>query len=227
MTSENGKVSETGSLFVQDSVFENTANAIVSFSPSENPGTNNTGITLDNVQFKGVTNAIIDKTGKTWLAGSVGSVDTFVLGPIYDDLKRQFTFGTQFTTPRQSGLVGPPVGLPKPMYFERIRTQYENLPASQFVSMKKNGAKGKATLSSFPFFLTISGDGATDDTAAFQNVINQNAGTSNIIFVDAGSYVLTDTIKVPPGAKIVGELWAQLVASVSQPPSRNQSLIQS
>ena len=34
-----------------------------------------------------------------------------------------------------------------------------------------------------------------------------------MIFIDAGSYILSDTIKVPPGAIIVGECWAQLVAS--------------
>lgn len=60
-----------------------------------------------------------------------------------------------------------------------------------------------------------SGDGVTDDTANFQKIITQNAGIS-IIYVDAGSYVLTDTIFVPAGAQIVGECWAQLVASGSK-----------
>jgi hypothetical protein len=49
----------------------------------------------------------------------------------------------------------------------------------------------------------------------FQRVLNENAGTGKIVFVDAGSYKLTDTVTVPPGSKIVGELWAQLVASGS------------
>ena len=53
----------------------------------------------------------------------------------------------------------------------------------------------------------------TDDTAAFQNVMNQYANTGKVIFTDAGSYILTDTITIPPGAKIVGECWAQLVAT--------------
>jgi hypothetical protein len=61
--------------------------------------------------------------------------------------------------------------------------------------------------------LTFIGDGSNDDTVQFQKVINQNANTDNVIFVDAGSYILTDTIHIPPGTKIVGELWAQLVAS--------------
>jgi hypothetical protein len=137
-------VDETGSLLVQDSVFENTKNAIRTFPPTDKPGANNTGITLDNVVFKGVTNAIIDKSGKTWLQGNVGSVDTFVLGPVYNGLERTFEFGTQFATPRVAGLTGGALnGLPKPIYLEHKRPQYENIPASQFISVKNNGAKGK------------------------------------------------------------------------------------
>jgi len=60
------------------------------------------------------------------------------------------------------------------------------------------------------------GDGVADDTAAFQNVMNQYANTDKVIFIDAGSYILTDTITIPPGAKIVGECWAQLVAMGSK-----------
>ena len=142
MTSESGAFSETGSVFVQDSIFENTKNAIVTFPPSDQPGQNSTGITLDNVAFKGVTNAIIDTKGKTWLQGSVGSVDTFVLGPLYKDLNRTFTYGSQLSTLRVPELLGLKNGLPKPIFLERIRPQYNDLPASQFISVKKNGAKG-------------------------------------------------------------------------------------
>lgn len=166
------------------------------------PGSNSTGITLDNVAFTTVTNAIVDSTGKTLLPGSVGSVDTFITGPEYADLTRDFTLGKQFNTPRLAGLAGNNlVGLPKPIFFEHPRPQYENLPASQFISVKKNGAKG---------------DSVTDDTLVLQAIINNYATTSNIIYINAGSYLITDTITIPPGAKIVGELWAQLVASVSE-----------
>ena len=34
-----------------------------------------------------------------------------------------------------------------------------------------------------------------------------------ILFVDVGSYILTSTIKIPPGVRIIGETWSQLVAS--------------
>jgi hypothetical protein len=201
LTAQSSKTAETGSVLIQDTVFENTVNAIVNMPPNDKPGTNSTSITLDNVMFKGVTNAIVDNTGKTWLQGSVGSVDTFVLGPNYNDLTRQYTFGTQFQTPRNKNLTGDnPNGLPKPIYFEHKRPLYQDVPVSQFVSVKKNKAMGDST---------------TDDTAALQNIFNRYAGTSNIIYINAGSYKITDTLYIPAGTRIVGELWAQLVAMVS------------
>jgi hypothetical protein len=35
---------------------------------------------------------------------------------------------------------------------------------------------------------------------------------NRIIYVDAGSYIFTDTITIPPGSRLLGESWAQLVA---------------
>src|SRR4051812_43954210 len=34
----------------------------------------------------------------------------------------------------------------------------------------------------------------------------------SIVFVDAGTYILTDSVTVPPGSRIVGEAWSQLAA---------------
>jgi hypothetical protein len=56
------------------------------------------------------------------------------------------------------------------------------------------------------------GDGSTDDTACFQRALDQCAGKS-ILFIDAGTYILADTVTVPPGSKLVGEVWSQLAAS--------------
>lgn len=43
-------------------------------------------------------------------------------------------------------------------------------------------------------------------------MLNDNRG-GKIVFVDAGTYILTDTVVVPEGSHIVGEAWAQLAAS--------------
>ncbi|KAK4141196.1 pectate lyase superfamily protein-domain-containing protein [Dichotomopilus funicola] len=195
LLSEDG-VHHTGSVLVQDSTFTNTKTAILTFTPVATKKAGTAGITLDNVAFSGVTAAIADNAGKTWLAGSVGKVDTYTIGPAFFSGagSGNFTLGTTSSTPRLQTLTGASNGLPKTPYFSRQKPLYVG---ATIVQMKKY-AKG---------------DGVTDDTAAFQSVINQYAGTGTVIFVDAGSYILTDTINVPSGTKIVGQCWSQLVAS--------------
>lgn len=81
--------------------------------------------------------------------------------------------------------------------FERSKPQYENIPASAFVSVKTGGAKG---------------DGVTDDTAAIQKVLD-SATTDQIVYFDHGAYVITSTVKVPKNIKITGEIWPLIMAS--------------
>ncbi|GJJ16246.1 hypothetical protein Clacol_010542 [Clathrus columnatus] len=73
----------------------------------------------------------------------------------------------------------------------RSRPQYETYSASQIVSVKAQGAKG---------------DGQTDDTKAIQAVFDQFSGCK-IIFFDAGTYILTDTVTIPEGTIVTGEVW--------------------
>ncbi|KAI1371648.1 glycoside hydrolase family 55 protein [Hypoxylon crocopeplum] len=71
------------------------------------------------------------------------------------------------------------------MYFERPKPQYEDRSVGDFVHVKDFGA------------------------AALYS------SQGKILFVDAGSYILTSTVTIPQGSKIVGETWSQLVASGS------------
>lgn len=58
------------------------------------------------------------------------------------------------------------------------------------------------------------GDGTTDDTAAIQNVLNMFAGCK-IIYFPAGTYIISSTVTVPAGSRLVGEGWSVLAASGS------------
>ncbi|KAI9739279.1 MAG: hypothetical protein M1834_007492 [Cirrosporium novae-zelandiae] len=82
--------------------------------------------------------------------------------------------------------------------FERSKPQYSVYPASSFISVKSNGAKG---------------DGSTDDTAAIQKIFNSAANTSSIVYFDHGAYLVTSTIQVPANIKITGEIWPLIMAS--------------
>lgn len=43
----------------------------------------------------------------------------------------------------------------------------------------------------------------------------ENAG-GKIIFADAGTYLIMDTIFIPPGTRMVGETWTQFAAAGDQ-----------
>ncbi|KAI8823239.1 glucan 1,3-beta-glucosidase [Chytriomyces cf. hyalinus JEL632] len=81
-------------------------------------------------------------------------------------------------------------------FFEKSKPQYKDLPASAFLSVKSAGAKG---------------DGSTDDTDAIQNVLN-SASSSHVVFFDHGAYLVSRTILVPKGVRIVGEAWPIIMA---------------
>ena len=61
----------------------------------------------------------------------------------------------------------------------------------------------------------VKGDGHTDDTAAIKSILSQFAGCK-IIFFDAGTYIVSDTITIPAGTQIVGEVWSQVVGTGSK-----------
>lgn len=59
----------------------------------------------------------------------------------------------------------------------------------------------------------FSGDGKTDDTTALQRAILTAAATGKIIFIDAGTYLITKTLYIPHGSKLVGETYPVLMSS--------------
>ncbi|KAF8310396.1 beta-1,3-glucanase [Clavulina sp. PMI_390] len=153
-------------------------------------------ILLENIAVSNVPTVVQDPSGSV-LAGSSGSttIAQWIQGNTYT--------GTGALSYKQGTLTKPtkPAGLTaNGKVFTRPRPQYENYAASQFVSVKSNGAKG---------------DGVTDDTAALQAVFNKYWGCK-IIYVDAGTYLITDTLKIPAGSWVVGELWSNIVASGSK-----------
>ena len=186
-----------GSVSLIDSSFTSVSIAAVIIAPpSAAPGNGSagTGLVLENVALSGVAAAVLDTAGQVHLDGSTAVVSSWILGTTYEG-----------TTKARSTANGGPVGDyrrhkglldSKGAYFERAKPQYEDLAVSNFVHVKDLGATG---------------DGSTDDTTAFQAAVYATLG--RVLFVDAGSYILTSTIIIPSGAKIVGETWSQLVAT--------------
>ncbi|EME87161.1 glycoside hydrolase family 55 protein [Pseudocercospora fijiensis CIRAD86] len=82
-------------------------------------------------------------------------------------------------------------------YFNKRQPQYLDYPISAFASIKDAGARG---------------DGVTDDTAAIQQALVANANCK-ITYFPHGIYLVTDTIYIPPGSRIVGQVWSTITAS--------------
>ncbi|KAM6513794.1 hypothetical protein FALCPG4_015007 [Fusarium falciforme] len=183
-----------GSASFVDSSFSNVSTAILVAPPKREAGSASTGIVLDNVVFEKVERAVAGINGATLLEVSP-KVEYWVLGPVYSPA-REFSWGSNTTSRphrRQAGLLDSDGA-----FFERAKPQYGDRMLSEFVHLTDFGAKG---------------DGRTDDTEAFQQALWYSQG--KVLFVDAGSYILTKTVVVPLGTKLVGEAWSQLVASGS------------
>lgn len=80
--------------------------------------------------------------------------------------------------------------------FRRRRPTYTDIPQTQIFNVKDYGAKG---------------DGVSDDTSVLNAVFSVAANLSSIVYVPFGVYVITDTIHIPLGSRIIGQAWSQLM----------------
>ena len=119
---------------------------------------------------------------------------TYILGHIYKDNNNKIssTKGTYLPYTKRGSLAAS-----NGAYYTKEQPQYTDYPLSAFASVKDAGAAG---------------DGVTDDTAALQRALLANAHCK-VTYFPHGVYVVTDTLYVPPGSRIVGEVWSTITAS--------------
>ncbi|KAJ7227992.1 pectate lyase superfamily protein-domain-containing protein [Mycena haematopus] len=156
-------------------------------------------IALDNVAFNNIATATIQDSSGVVVPGQSGSytIDKWFQGNTYFGAAPTYTRGTYDTLIKRSSILEDDTG----SYFTKSRPQYNTYLSSQFLSVVSvGGAKG---------------DGVTDDSAAINNFISQHAGCG-ILFFDAGTYLVKDTIFVPPGTIIVGEMFSTIVGAGSK-----------
>jgi uncharacterized Zn-finger protein len=79
-----------------------------------------------------------------------------------------------------------------------LLSRYTDIGLSQIIDVKAYGAQG---------------DGYADDTAALNSVFAIAANMSSIVYFPFGVYLIKDTINIPVGTRIVGQAWAQLMAT--------------
>ncbi|KAI6356028.1 hypothetical protein MCOR25_007982 [Pyricularia grisea] len=182
--------SAVGSVVLIDSEIINTPIGVVTSrkppGQENNPAQSNT-LMLENIRLSNVPTAISGPNNSVLLAGSASSttIAGWGQGNRYTASSGPTAFQGQ-TTPfsRPAALTS------GTNFYERSRPSYAEVPASQFVSVKSEGAKG---------------DGKTDDTAAIIAAVNKASSSKKVLFFDYGMYVVTSTIYIPAGMRITGE----------------------
>ncbi|KJR87858.1 LysM domain protein [Sporothrix schenckii 1099-18] len=185
-----------GSMIITDCVFYFVDTAIKTTLVADN----SSSFLLQNSLFVQVPVAVYDTgAAKTLLAGSsTGNVQvaSWGFGNIVSGTSGTSVFqnGNAITAPvRPASLL--PVGSGN--WFTRSAPTYADasIPATAIVNVKTKGAAG---------------DGATDDTAALNQALAAAANASQIVFFPYGVYVVTDTLHIPLGSRIVGQAWSTI-----------------
>ncbi|KAG2176475.1 hypothetical protein INT43_005715 [Umbelopsis isabellina] len=199
MTAGGSSAQAVGSVTLLDVSISNTPVGILTGTTSSSQTKTSGSLLLDNVKVSNVPTIVKGSSGSTILAGTTGSttVKSWGQGSLYTSTSGSGSFNQNNlpTAPTKGANLLASTGY----FFERPRPQYENYPVSSFVSVKGFGAKG---------------DGSTDDTAAIQSVLNAYAGCK-IIYFPAGTYIISSTVTVPAGSRLVGEGWSVLMAKGS------------
>lgn len=195
MTSTDGSGGlNVGSVTLLDSTFINVPVAIrTAWTTTSNPATAGS-LVIENIALNNAPVAVQGPGGSTLLAGTSGSttIAAWANGHRYTPSGPVDASGPITANSRPASL------LSNGRYYTRSKPQYESLPASSFLSVRSAGAKG---------------DAATDDTAALQGAIDTAVAQGKVLFLDYGLYRVTNTIRIPPGARIVGESFPVILSA--------------
>lgn len=186
--------SGTGSLVVIDSSFIGCATAIqTNFNPSS--GYANNSVVVDNVLYAAfpADGAIVRDVSITSLpvhVSGTGSVESWSQGWVWSNGTTKLTSLSLPPRTRPTELIGG-----NGAFFAQPRPQWRT---SDCVDVTTLG---------------LVGDGVTDNTAALQLAVKQYAGSSRALFFPSGIYIITDTVYIPAGTRMLGQVWSTLSAS--------------
>ncbi|KAF4994987.1 hypothetical protein FGRMN_5434 [Fusarium graminum] len=191
---EMDKLTESvGSITILDSSFEDVDVAIATTRTASQAMTGLASLAMENVKFQNVKNILVGPEGTDLIQSTQDPTGkgVFVMGH-YANSRGTFAATTRYPVPfpRSQAL------LDGDIYYERSKPHYELVPSSSFISAKAKGAYG---------------DASHDDTQALNALFKFTAENGLIAYLDAGYYMVTDTVHIPPNAKIVGEALASII----------------
>ncbi|KAL3478251.1 pectin lyase-like protein [Aspergillus californicus] len=185
-----------GSLMVLDAVFAFTKTAIVTSLHAEN----STSFLLQNAQFLGVDTAVKDSVqDRTLLAGGLQVVvGSWGFGLVASTSTNSvFYNGDEIPAMNRTGRLTASDGYNLNNLFQRRRPAYTDIGMSQIMDVKEWGAVG---------------DGEADDGPVLNSILDRAANMSAIVYFPFGVYIIRDTLHVPVGSRIIGQVWSQIMA---------------
>ena len=183
---------ETGSINIIDSTFTDTATGVkTAYDSTSSTGTANGSLILENIVLTDTPVAVEGPDG-TVLTGGTLTIAGWGEGHEYTPDGPTAFEGTYTPATRPSSLVS------GDKYYEMSKPSYASTSTADVLSARSAGAKG---------------DGTTDDTAALQAVITEGATDGKLVFIDAGTYLVSSTILIPAGSQIVGESYSVIMSS--------------
>ncbi|KAJ9639673.1 hypothetical protein H2204_003744 [Knufia peltigerae] len=194
-----GDVGNVGSYVLLDSSAD-TVDALI-LTKSQTPAGSNTttgddSVVLDNVNVHNVGRVVV-AGNTTLLTGGVDQI--WVYGNAYTQNGRiggTHDNGVTYATSRSPSLVS------GNKYVTFAPPTYQEFDVRQVINIKNVPG------------LPVLGDGQTDDTANINAILAMTAGCA-VTFFPAGTYLVTSTINVPPGSRLIGEAWSAISAAGS------------
>ncbi|KAK8001367.1 glycoside hydrolase family 55 protein [Apiospora marii] len=182
------------SVVLFDSEFSNTDKAVITARTTQSKSAGG-ALILENVSLANVRVVVEGPSGTTLLEGTSGTrnIAAWGQGSQYTSKGQRDVFQGEISPHSRPGSLTTGTG-----FYQRSMPKYENLPISDFVVARAEGATG---------------DGHTDDTEALQAAILKAAKSGKVLLVNAGYYKVTKTLYVPPGSKIIGEALPVIMSS--------------
>jgi len=196
MISGGEKNQAVGSLLIMDSQISKTETAVLTNTGSGTVPPGSGALILDNVKLTDVKHAVATPSGKTILEGGSKVIASWGQGHVYDQTGKMHFNQGNLPAPTKSAVLLDSKNA-NHIFFEKQKPTYTDVALTDFVSVHNEGAKG---------------DGTTDDTKAIQSALNKYAGCK-VIFFPTGTYLVSDTVLVPAGSRIIGEIWSTIEAT--------------
>lgn len=167
---------------------------------------NSTALHIDNGGFQNCETIVLESQTNTVLypgdASGLTNVISWGFGKIADPSgETGFVNGADMPAPANysASLLAPGDELhPRAKIFHRTRPSYADPGDSQVFDVKVLGAMGDST---------------SDDTAVLNHILDVAANVSGIVYFPHGIYMITNTLEVPVGSRIIGQAWPQIMAT--------------